>query len=40
MEQSLTLDELLVADEIVLGNSLRGAIRVDTVVVNSMEGLV
>ena len=40
VEQSLTLDELLVADEIVLGNSLRGAIRVDTVVVNSMEGLV
>jgi para-aminobenzoate synthetase/4-amino-4-deoxychorismate lyase len=39
VERSLTLDELLLADEIVLGNSVRGAIRVDAVVVHSLEGL-
>jgi para-aminobenzoate synthetase/4-amino-4-deoxychorismate lyase len=38
-ERSLMLDELLRADEIVVGNSVRGAIRVDAVVVHSLEGL-
>ncbi len=38
-ERSLTLDELLRADEIVVGNSVRGAMRVDAVVVDSLEGL-
>jgi para-aminobenzoate synthetase/4-amino-4-deoxychorismate lyase len=37
-ERSLTLDELLLADEIVLGNSVRGAMGVDSVVVNSLTG--
>ncbi len=39
-ERSLTLAELLLADEIVVGNSVRGAIRVDTVDVDSLVGLV
>ena len=38
-ERSLSLDELFGADEIVLGNSVRGAMRVDTLVVNSLEGV-
>ncbi|MFH0917373.1 MAG: aminodeoxychorismate synthase component I [bacterium] len=38
-ERSLTLDELLLADEIVVGNSVRGAVRVDTLVVNCLAGL-
>jgi len=40
VERSLTLDELLHADELVVGNSVRGAMRVDTLVVNSMKGLI
>jgi para-aminobenzoate synthetase/4-amino-4-deoxychorismate lyase len=32
MEKSLTLDELAHADEVVLGNSVRGAVRVDEIV--------
>jgi len=39
-ERSLTLDDLLSADEIVIGNSVRGAMRVGTLVVNWLEGLV
>jgi para-aminobenzoate synthetase/4-amino-4-deoxychorismate lyase len=39
-EQSLTLDDLLGADEIVIGNSVRGAMQVGTLVVNWLEGLV
>jgi para-aminobenzoate synthetase/4-amino-4-deoxychorismate lyase len=38
-ERSLTLDDLLLADEIVVGNSVRGAMPVDTVVVNCLTGL-
>ena len=38
-ERSLTLDELLLADEIVVGNTVRGAMRVDTLVVNSLTGI-
>lgn len=38
-ERSLALGTLLLADEIVVGNSVRGAIRVDTIVIDSLEGL-
>jgi para-aminobenzoate synthetase/4-amino-4-deoxychorismate lyase len=38
-ERSLGLDELLLADEIVVGNSVRGEMRVDTVAGNSLEGI-
>ncbi len=40
VERSLSLDDLLRADEIVIGNSVRGAMRVDTLVLNMLEGLV
>ncbi len=39
-ERSLAQDDLLDAAEIVIGNSVRGAMRVDTLVVNWLEGLV
>ncbi len=38
-EHSLTLDELVQADEIVLGNSVRGQVRVDEIVFNTHTGL-
>ncbi len=39
-ERSLSLQELLLADEIVIGNSVRGTIPVGEVVVNDLRGLV
>jgi para-aminobenzoate synthetase / 4-amino-4-deoxychorismate lyase len=39
-ERSLSLDDLFAADEIVIGNSVRGATRVDTLVLNALDGLV
>jgi para-aminobenzoate synthetase/4-amino-4-deoxychorismate lyase len=38
-ERSLSLDDLFHADEIVIGNSVRGAMKVDTLVLNTLEGL-
>jgi len=35
-ECSLTLDELLAADEIILGNSVRGTVSVDRVIVDPL----
>jgi para-aminobenzoate synthetase/4-amino-4-deoxychorismate lyase len=39
-ERSLSLDDLLQADEVVIGNSVRGAITVGTLVLNKLDGLV
>jgi para-aminobenzoate synthetase/4-amino-4-deoxychorismate lyase len=39
-ERSLSLDDVLRAHEIVIGNSVRGAMRVDTLVLNMLAGLV
>ncbi len=39
-ERSLSLDDLFRGDEVVIGNSVRGAMSVDTLVVNALEGLV
>lgn len=39
VERSLTLDELKSADEIVVGNSVRGMVAVGSLIVNYLEGL-
>lgn len=39
IERSFTLEELLNADEIIVGNSVRGPMTVGTIVVNCLEGL-
>lgn len=38
-ERSLTLDDLAAADEVVMGNSVRGTVRVGTIVLDALEGL-
>ena len=38
-ERSFTLEELRLADEIMVGNSVRGALRVEALVVNSLAGI-
>ena len=38
-ERSLTLDELIAADEVLIGNSVRGSMHVDSVQLNVLTGL-
>jgi len=38
-EESLTIDDLAAADEVVIGNSVRGTVRVAALVLDALEGL-